>query len=273
MKYFLSVLIIVISTAGFLPLQAQKVLKEVVTLQMPENEGKNSAAVVWNPVTKKYYTSMAGNASYMMGVFDAKGTLLQDDVEAEYDYRGFWYNPISKRIEFNCYAEDGMGHLVLDAKGNIESKVIDKTGKNQPDEQSVSVFHTTGKCIIYISGNGVIIKYNAKTGEAISTLTTLHPDSKTQKEADELDEEDEEDRWLIRNNTSVQYTGIPKAELAILNVDNRSIEFYDQKTGLMAKTAYRIPEGIELQLSFNFSYTNGIWWFFNKEEKKWVGYK
>lgn len=273
MKHTLFALAMFFSTAAFLPLKAQKILNPVLTLQMPETGGANSAAVVWNPVTKKYYTSMAGNAIYLMGVFDAKGKLLQGEMEAEYDYRGLWYNSISKRIEFNCYQEGGLGHLVLDAKGNIKTKIIDIEGTNQPDDQSVGVYHTTGKCIIFLSTNGFVEKYNAKTGKTIATLITLHPGNKTQIEVDEINADSEEERWLKRNSSCVQYTGIPKSELAILNVEDRTIELYDQKTGLLTKIAYRIPEGIELQTSFNFCYTNGYWWLFNKEEKKWVGYK
>ncbi len=69
---------------SFSTAQAQTILKQVLVLQMPEDDGSNSASVVWHPLTKKYYTSMAGNASYPMGVFNEKGKLIQDDMDADY---------------------------------------------------------------------------------------------------------------------------------------------------------------------------------------------
>jgi hypothetical protein len=273
MKRIVSVFVLLMAASGFLPLQAQKVLKQVITIQLPEGDGSNSAAIAWHPIQKKYYTSMAGNAIYPMGVYNALGKPVQENVDAEYDYRGMWYNPMSKRIEFNCYDSGGIGHLVLDAKGKIDSKVIDFEGMNQPDNQCVGVYHTTSNYIIYLAAGYTVEKYSPKTGEPLLTLTTLHAGCKTKKEADELDADTEATRWEQRNASSVQFTGMPKAELAILNVEDHTIELYDQKTGLLTKVAYKIPESITIYPNFNFSYTNGIWWFFNKDERKWVGCK
>jgi hypothetical protein len=273
MKRILSAFVLIVIAAGFSPLQAQKKLKPVITIQIPEGDGSNSAAIVWHPIQKKYYTSMAGNAIYPMGVYDVKGKPLQENVDAEYDYRGMWYNPVSKRIEFNCYDSGGIGHLLLDAKGKIDSKIIDFEGMNQPDNQCVGVYHTVSNYIIYLSTGHTVEKYSPKTGESLLTLTTLHVGCKTKSEGDELDVDAEFSRWEARNASCVQYTGMPKAELAILNVDDRTIELYDQKTGLLTKTAFSIPESITIHSNFNFSYTNGIWWFFDKEARKWVGCK
>jgi hypothetical protein len=273
MKRILSAFVLIFTVAGLSPLQAQKKLKQVITIQLPEGDGSNSGAIAWHPIQKKYYTSMAGNAIYAMGVYNAMGKPVQENVDAENDYRGMWYNPVSKRIEFNCYDSGGIGHLVLDAKGKIDSKVIDFEGMNQPDNQCVGVYHTTGNYIIYLSSGYTVEKYSPKTGEPLLVLTPLHVGCKTKKEGDGLDVDAEASRWEARNASSVQFTGIPKAELAILNVDERTIELYDQKTGLLTKTAYSIPESIALYPNFNFSYTNGMWWFFNKEQRKWVGCK
>jgi hypothetical protein len=273
MKRIVSAFVLIVIAAGFSPLQAQKKLKPVITIQLPEGDGSNSAAIVWHPIQKKYYTSMAGNAIYAMGVYNAMGKPVQENVDAEYDYRGMWYNPVSKRIEFNCYDSGGIGHLLLDAKGKIDSKVIDFEGMNQPDNQCVGVYHTASNSIIYLSALYSVEKYNPKNGNVMLPFCNLHVGCKTKAEADEMDSDTEATRWEGRNPSSVQYTGMPKAELAILNVDDRTIELYDQKTGLLTKTAFSIPESVTIHLNFNFSYTNGIWWFFNKDERKWVGCK
>jgi hypothetical protein len=274
MKRIVSAFILWAFMAAAMPLQAQRTLKPTVTLQLPEGDGSNAAAVAWHPITKKYYTTIVGNAIYAMGVYDALGKTVEQNVEAEHDYRGFWYNPISMRIEFNCYDDGGIGHLTLDAKGKIKAKTVDFSGMNQPQDQCVGVYYPPGNHIIYLNSQTYeVMKYSAKTGEAIGTLVTLKVGCKTQTEADELDADSEASRWESRNVSSVQYTGMPKTELAILNHEDRIIELYDQKTGLMSKTFFKIPDSVTIHPNFNFCYNNGIWWFFNKEDRKWVGCK
>ncbi len=251
---------------------AQKVLKQVISLQMPEGGGSNSAAVVWHPITKKYYTSFAGNAIYPMAVFSDKGKILQEDLQADYDFRGIWYNPISKLLQFNTYDSSGVGHIELEADGKIKSKQIDFDGMNQPDAQSVGLYYPPGNNILYFSPSHYIEKYDSKTLKPIGSLTYIYVGCKTKQASDELSEDDAITRWEDRN-LSVQYTNIPKGELAVLNYTNRTIELYDKKTGLLTQTAFSVPETIDIELNFNFSYTNGIWWFFQKEKRMWIGCK
>jgi hypothetical protein len=254
-------------------LVAVKTLTPTLTIQLPEGDGSNSGAVVWNPIQKKYYTAMAGNASYTMGVYTATGKPVQESVEAAHDYRGIWYNPVSKKIEFNCYDTDGIGHLVLDAKGNINSKEIDLPGMNQPDAQCIGVYYPSGNYIIYFNQKDYsVVKYAAKTGVAAGVLTTLHVGCNTKKEVDAMEAATASSRWESRNTTCVQYTGLPKRELAVLNFEAAVVELYDQKTGLLT-AIYNIPKNVSVEQSFNFSCSNGIFWFFNKKERKWVGCK
>jgi hypothetical protein len=272
MKQKIFALTLVLAVIAILPTQAQKVLKQVMALQMPEGGGSNSAAVAWNPITKKYYSSMAGNMSYPMGVFNEKGKIIQEDVEAEYDFRGIWYNAVSKQLQFNTFDSAGVGHILLDKDGKITSKITDAEGMNQPDNQSVGFYSLQGNNILYLSTAYTIEKYDSKTFKALGKLTSLHAGCKTKKESDDLTEEAAMTSWEDRN-TSAQYTGIAKGEIAILNITNRTIELYDKKTGLLTSVAFSIPISISLTADFNFSYTNGMWWFFQKDDRKWVGCK
>ncbi len=272
MKQINLAIIIALMVAAVMPAQAQKVLKEFIVLQMPEGGGKNSAAVAWHPLTKKYYSSMAGNASFPMGVFDEKGKILQNDMQADYDFRGIWYNPISKLLQFNTYDSNGVGHIELENNGLIKSKMIDFEGMYQPDGQSVGFYYTPGNNVLYFSLSHNVEKYDSRTFKPLGSLTYLYVGCKTKKEADELSEDQSTTKWDDRN-LSVQYTNMPKAELAVLNVTDRTIELYDKKTGFLTKVAFSIPESIKLELNFNFSYANDIWWFFQKETRQWVGCK
>lgn len=253
--------------------QAQASLKKVISLQLPEGDGSNGAAVVWHPLTQKYYTTIVGNAIYAMGIFDARGKVVEQNIEAEQDYRGMWYNPLKKRIEFNCYDSGGMGHLVLDKQGKITAKLIDIPGMNQPASQSVGVYCAAGNKILYMNSESFAVEqYDAVKGTPSGKFATLYPGCKTKKEADALDTDAEAAAWDLRNHSCVQYTGIPKAELAILNVDEGAVELYDRNTGLLTKKL-KVPSAASFNLNFNFSYSNGIYWFFNKDERQWVGCK
>jgi hypothetical protein len=274
MKRIVSIITTMALAIGFLPLQAQKTLVPSITIQLPEGDGSNAAAVVWHPVIKKYYTSMVGNAIYAMGIYNVNGKPYKENIDAEHDYRGFWYNPVSKRIEFNCYNEGGIGYFKLDGRGIIQSKEILISGMNQPQDQNVGVYYPKGNQIIYLNSSTYAVeKYNAIDGLPSGTLTTIRVGCKKQSEADEMDADTEASRWESRNTNSVQYTGMAKAELAILNYDDRIVELYDQKTGLMSSKFFKIPESVTIHLNFNFCYNNGLWWFFNKDERKWVGCK
>ena len=74
------------------------------------------------------------------------------------------------------------------------------------------------------------------------------------------------------NSTTVIYTGIPKAELGLLNIEEKRIELYDMKTGYVTKK-FSLPDDVAVYETLNFSYANGIYWFFNKELRIWKGYK
>lgn len=251
---------------------AQKTPVKVITLQMPGEDGSNAGAVVWHPTLKRYYTSMIGNAIYPLAMFDAKGKMIGEETEAGHDLRGMWFNPATKNIEFNCYDEGGIGHLVLDKDGTVSEALIDVEGMNQPTAQSVGVYYKNGNRVLYFNELAEAVLYDSKTGESVKTLVKIYLGCKTKQEADEQTEDDLLDEEEIRNVSTVQYTGIAKQELAILNVEDHKIELYDQKTGLMTREI-KLPEELSLQLNFNFCYNNGIWWFFNKEEREWVGYK
>jgi hypothetical protein len=274
MKQIAAIIAALFLAAGPIDLQAQKTLVSTVTIQLPEGDGSNAAAVVWHPVTKKYYTSIIGNAMYAIGIYNANGKPFKENIDADYDYRGFWFNPVSKRIEFNCYDSAGIGYFTLDGRGLVSNKQILLAGMNQPQDQNVGVYYPPGNHILYLNTSTYAVeKYSAKTGLPAGTLTTLRVGCKKQSEADDMDADTENSRWEGRNRNSVQYTGMPKAELAILNYDDRIIELYDQKTGLMSSRYFKIPETVTIHLNFNFCYNNGLWWFFNKDERKWVGCK
>ncbi len=251
---------------------AQKQLAKELSLYIPGEDGSNSGAVVWHPKFKRYYTSMIGNAVYPMAIFSDKGHLIDGNFEAGADLRGLWYNAATKQIEYNCYDEGGIGHYVLNATGEIINRESDKEGSYQPNEQSVGTYNEKDKLFVFPDNDFTLLSYKTIGGE-IESRTKLHLDCSSKKQADEVSDQEMAERRDVRN-TSVLYTGIKNSEFAVLNMDKNVIELYNGKTGLMTDKK-RLPEGFSVPLyrSFNFSYANGIWWFFNKENRTWEGYK
>jgi hypothetical protein len=250
----------------------QKQLTKTLSLYIPGEDGSNSGAVVWHPKFKRYYTSMIGNAMYPMAIFSDKGHLIDGNFEAGADLRGLWYNATTKQIEYNCYAEGGVGHYILNGTGEIINREEDKEGSFQPTDQSVGVYNEKDKLFVFPDENFTLLAYKTIGGE-VESRTVLHLDCSSKKQADEVSDQEMEDRRDLRN-TTVVYTGIKNSEYAVLNTDTQAIEFYDAKTGLMTDKK-RLPESFATPLyyAFNFSYANGIWWFFNKDNRTWEGYK
>jgi hypothetical protein len=240
----------------------KRVLKKVMEIAIPEGTGSNGGSVVFHPVSKKYYIPMLGNAGYPFSIFDTKGKVLSTK-EAGSDLRGLWYNPITKNIEGNCYNEGGWVKYKLDAKGEINEPEVFIDGAKQPEEQSVGVFNATEKVVYFLYDSGVAV-YNM-IGEEKKKIVLKK--SKSDTAAILFD-----DDCQIYNTTALIYTGIPKAEIGIFNIEDKKIELYNKATGIYA-TEWKLPEDCSNYPMFNFAYANNMVWLFDKENRKWITYK
>lgn len=251
--------------------QSTQSLKQNLTLLMPrttddDKPGTRGASVAWHPVQKKYYAAMAGNVEYPMAVYDATGKRLSnDDLNCNADVRGLWYNPKTKTIQGNAYDENGWFEVKTNAKGiPSETKTL-MEGMNQPDAQSVGNYIPATNQVIFLN-NGAVTFYNYADATSGNTLTIHWGLAKASK--DEVIEEVTPEAY----NKTVIYTGIKGAELGFLNTEKMQIELYNKTTGLMAKKLL-LPEEAPVNAMFNFAYSNGLYWLFDIEQRKWFGYK
>jgi len=270
--------------ASPLLLQAQlvKTLKKSIELKMPgipakskvtgedSLPGKRGAAVLWHPVQKKYYAAFAGNKTFPLAVFDPAGKRLSaEDQECLNDTRGLWYNPKLKKICGNGYADIGWFSHTLDAKGIPVESEIYAAGMNQPSEQCIGVFNANSNLVYFLYGQH-IYAYNADAMAEEDSTIRIYP-GKTKKE--DIDEEDDGETLSEDYSYNVLiFTGIPKAEFGLLNVVEKQVELYNKKTGLLTQKL-RLPADLPTWPAFNFSYTNGIYWAFDQDTRKWTGYK
>ncbi len=243
---------------------AAQTLKKVLELQMPDGSGTRGASVVYHITQKKYYASFAGNAVYPMAVFDLKGKRLSSDsLNTQFDTRGLWYNTANQTIYANGYNDAGWMVYELDSKG-IPSGILKKfDGIHQPGEQSVGTYNSKTNQVYFLSGRDVVV-YNAKTAETIKETPLL-----IKSDSDEADSSLLPEKY---NQVSLVFTGLPKAEIGLLNLTDSQIELFDLVTGKQTKQL-KLPSDAPKEAMFNFAYANGIYWLFNMDQRKWIGYK
>jgi hypothetical protein len=269
MKKILLIALVCFGTGIVLQAQTTAALKKIVELKMPKTEdddmpGTRGAGVAWHPVQKKYYAVFAGNAEYPLALFDVKGKLLtEEDLTAMIDTRGIWYDPVSKTIAGNGYGEGGWFNYKINSAGVPSEYNVRIEGMNQPGEQSVGAYNAATKQVLFLSGDKLYV-YDAKA--QVKDSVEIHWGLKKGKDEDDIGSADD------YNYTTVVYTGIKGQELGLLNTTLSQIELYDIKTGYLSKTL-ALPEDAVTEPSFNFAYTNGIYWLFDMEERTWIGYK
>jgi hypothetical protein len=248
--------------------QETRELKKVLELVIPREGGARAASVAWHPVQKKYYAAMAGNSSFCLGVYDIKGSRLSlPSQETMFDVRGLWYNPGTKTLQMNGYNDFGWAEYALNTKGiPVDAKTF-HSGMQQPNEQSVGAFDPKKKKIYFFNGDGNLDIYDSKDG-SYGEQFELHLGAASEDDATS----DNSDVYEDYNNTTVIFTGIKNAEFGLLNHTSRTIELYSAATGYKTKEL-SLPDDAPAEDMLCFSYSNGIYWLFDRDARIWKGYK
>lgn len=239
-----------------------RMLKKVIELAMPGDLGSNGASVVYHPVQKKYYCAFAGNSDYPLAAFDLKGKLLTGaDITTGFDVRGMWYNSKTKTIQANGYNDFGWTDFKINTKGVPTGNEVFMAGMTQPDAQSVGLFNDKLQKVYFLK-NISIVKYDLK-GNELDSMQLFPKMVADDQMGDGLPED--------YNGTPI-YTGILKGEIGLLNNTDKKIELFNLATG-KPTTAWQLPNDAPDNVLFNFAYSNGIVWLFDKEARTWYGYK
>lgn len=272
-RHRLLILLALCATYSFVSAQKKRTLTPTIELKMPDGDGTNGASVAWHPKQKKYYASFAGNADFPIAVFSDKGERLSgDDLMAGFDVRGLWYDPTQDAICGNAYAENGWFMLVLDSKGLPTSAENIVAEMMQPEDNSVGLMETTDKAVCFLLGQELMIYQNADAANKKESYR-LYVGKKVKPELSK--EEDDDDKLLLPemyNANVAVFTQQKHAEFGLLNVIEKQIELYDKDSGLLAQVL-SLPESAPTPDMFNFACANGIYWLFDTENRKWIGYK
>ena len=262
MKKLFLLIFVCVNTYAFA--QNIPVLNKVLELGMPEGLGTRGASVAYHPIQKKYYAAFAGNPVFPLAVFDEKGKRLSaDSLKTNFDVRSLWYDPQLQTILGNGYDETGWFKYKLNPKGIPVGGSVLFEGKNQPFENSVGAYDTKKKQVYFIDDlfdDSCLIVYNAQTGKQIKNAPLKVFDNDLFLNGD------------INYNLNIVFTGQPKAEIGLFDYSSREIHLYDINTGKLSKKL-SLPETSPKEEAFNFAYANGIFWLFDIENRKWIGYK
>jgi hypothetical protein len=240
--------------------------QQVMKIKIPEG-GANGAAVVYNPKEKLYYAAQAGNEAFPLVIFNGDGDVQSEEGQATLiDVRGMWYNPKTKQIGGNGYKEFGWYRYELNNNGMPEKIDIFKQGRYQPDDHSPGVFNTADNEVLFL--NGLEIACYTTDGKSKDKTIALHIGQRSNKDK-------QTDAALFEQNyntRSIIYTEIKGSEIGLLNTLQKQVELYDIATGYITQIV-KLPLDFTPESFFNFSYSNGIYWVFNKTNRNWYGYR
>lgn len=241
--------------------------EKVMEMKIPDG-GVNGAAIVYHPKEKLYYAAQAGNKIFPLVIFDKDGDVLSaEDQVTLIDIRGLWYNPKTKKIGGNGYDANGWFTYKLNKKGLPESIEVFKEGLYQPDKSSAGVLNTEDNEVLFLDGLNIVC-YNTDGTDKRKAIQ-LHIGSMNSKDGIQTTTTDFNNNY---NSRSIIYTGTKGAEIGLLNITKKRVELYDIKTGYMSQIV-KLPVDFELETYFNFTFCNDIYWVFNKQSRKWMGYK
>lgn len=241
--------------------------EKIMDMTIPEG-GINGASVAYNPKEKLYYAAQAGNMEFPLVVFNANGRVVSEaDQKTMIDVRGLWYNPKTKQLEGNAYNEFGWFSYDLNKKGLPEKLKVKKEGLYQPDQNSAGVLNTDDNEVLFLDGLNIVC-YSTDGIDKRKSIQ-LHFGAMNSNETNTLSVTDFEQSY---NTSSIIYSGTKGAEIGLLNVTTKQVELYNIKTGYMSQII-KLPVQFEVETRFNFSHSNGIYWLFDKQTRKWNGYK
>lgn len=266
-KYFVFFLVLIAFSSCF-SAKKQRSLTKTITLRIEHQGGSNGAGVAWHPEHRQYYAAIAGNSYFPMFVFNADGKRIGDTTNnTMFDVRGIWYNTTTHTLQSNGYKDFGIGEYVLDKDGFPGS--VKKTGlvSRQPTEQNAAAFDTASQELYFFDNTKGVIIRQSLNGNADTVL--LYLGAKKKKNIKNHRNKDVLNKY---NENTCIYTGGQHSEIGLLNVKDRKIELYSVKSGLL-KQELLLPADAPAEFSLNFSYANGIYWFFDRRKREWRGYR
>lgn len=227
--------------------------KSTISYTIQGESGTNGSAVAYIPERKQYVCVIAGNATYPIEIFDASGKTIASG-DAGVDSRGLWYNPSTKKVEGNGYDDAGIYTYSFSTSGDELRSNIEmlRNGMIQPNGQTVGAFDPDENEILYLEDDRVI-RYSRSAFTRSGSLGLDIPNGSN------------------INETTLGYTGIPKAEICLLDHAKKELLFFDKSNGNFTKSL-ALPASFVTDSWFRWSFANGRVWSYDANARTWTGY-
>lgn len=226
-----------------------------IELIISSTAGNNGVAVMWNPDNNLYYTAFGGNADFTLDVFSPDGKCIHSQ-SIGLDIRGLNYSRKSHCLIGNAYDDKGYFRILLDENGIPVSKAERYlSGMHQPAMQSVGMMDESEK-LMYFREGLTIFSYRISDGKNISSFPLIGIS------------ESEINKCV---GSCILYTAVSGFEFAVVNLYNAKTYFFDLEGRFVHSIS--ISYALEIHDNLNLSFANNHIWFYNKELRKWTGYK
>lgn len=214
-------------------------------------------AVAFNPEKNLYYSNNAGGSDAEEVFTINGGTSVSNS--SVLDYRGFWWNPETSRIEGNAwnnyYVYD---YLTID--GYLGGTTGYPFSTTPPNGQCVGAYDSINH-IIYYYNNGVLYGESSINGNDIPSLNLSNSTGGTYD-------------FTNIQEYSLIYTGIVTKEIGLYNRVDKKIVFFNLSNGRHSETVNMPSNTFDQTLTyFQFSYANSLVWLYDGTNSRWIGYK
>lgn len=252
-----------------------------IKIPMVKKPTSRPMTVAYAPDYKRYFVADGGLGPIMDGysiatskseihTFDAKGSYI-NSTQAGLDNRSIYFNQNSHQLETITYnvssaagftPDVGIFALELDANGNLTKQKAEISGFNPAfgDPGTMPSFDNTES------------RYFAKQGHG-NKVQIVHLDKRENIGEITLDLASAKVQFDDISDSYVAYTGIPSEELAVLDVDHKSVLIFNIKGQFVGRST--LPQTLRLRANNHYTgqgYANGLFFIYHEPEGEFGTY-
>lgn len=252
-----------------------------IKIPMAKKPTSRPMTVAYAPDYKRYFIADGGLGPIMDGfsiatskseihIFDAKGSYI-NSTQAGLDNRSIYFNQNSHQLETITYnvssaagftPDVGIFALELDASGNLTKQKAEISGFNP-------AFGDPGTMPSFDNAEN---RYFAKQGHG-NKVQIVRLDKRENIGEISLDLDSAKVRFDDISDSYVAYTGIPGEELAVLDVDHKSVLVFNLKGQFAGRSA--LPQNLRLRANNHYTgqgYANGLFFIYHEPEGEFGTY-